>query len=119
VFAIEANWPETLAVDRYVKTGKGDVKTAMSKMYFPHLYTEELRDMIEWMRAFNQAPGNHPILTFTAFDMQKGYVAAQQVLDYLRQYSPAEVAAAEAAYVDMSKIDAAASCAYAARPTAG
>jgi erythromycin esterase len=105
VFAIEANWPETLAVDRYIKAGKGDVKTAMSKMYFWTWYTEEVRDMIEWMRAFNQAPGNHPTLTFTAFDMQKGYVAAQQVLNYLRQYSPAEVAAAEAAYVDVSKID--------------
>jgi len=105
VFAIEANWPETLAVDRYIKTGEGDVRSAILKTHFPHLYTEELRDMIEWMRAFNQAPGNHPTLTFSAFDSQKGYVAAQQVLHYLKQYAPAEVAAAESAYVDMSKID--------------
>ena len=105
VFAIEANWPETLAVDRYIKTGEGDVKTAMSKMYFQHLYTEELRDMIEWMHAFNRASGDHTTLTFTAFDSQKGHVAAQLALDYLARYSPAEAAAAEAAYADMSKID--------------
>jgi erythromycin esterase len=105
VFAIEENWPETLAVDRYIKAGEGDVKTAMSKMYIPFWKTEEMRDMIEWMREFNQAPGNHPILTFTGFDMAKGSVAAQQVLDYLKQYSPGEVPAAEAAYAGMSKID--------------
>ena len=84
-------------MDRFIKAGEGDVKTAMSKMYFPHLYTEELRGMIEWMRAFNQAPGNHSALTFAAFDMTTGHMAAQQALNYLKQYSPAEVAAAEAA----------------------
>ncbi len=86
VFAIEANWPEALAVDRYIKTGEGDVETAMSQMYFWTWYTEELRDMIEWMRAFNWAPGNHPTLTFTAFDMQTGELAAQQALDFLKKY---------------------------------
>jgi erythromycin esterase len=107
VFAIEANWPETLAVDRYIKAGEGDVKTAMSKMYFWTWYTEEVRDMIEWMRAYNQKPGDHPTLSFSAFDMQTGQVAAQQALDYLKQYSAEEAPAAEAAYTEVRRIDAA------------
>jgi erythromycin esterase len=106
VFAIEANWPETLAVDRYIKAGEGDVKTAMSEMYFWTWYTEEVRDMIEWMRAFNQAPGKHPMLSYAGFDMQTGQVAARQALDYLKHYSPADAGAAEAAYAEVSKIDA-------------
>ena len=86
VFAIEGNWPEALAADRYIKTGEGDAKAALAAMYFWTWQTEEVRDMVEWMRAFNQAPGPHPTLTFTSFDMQTGRVAGQQALDYLKRY---------------------------------
>ena len=34
VFAMEANWPETAAVDRYIKTGQGDPKAALAGLYF-------------------------------------------------------------------------------------
>jgi len=34
ILAIEANWPESLAVDRYIKTGEGDPKAALAGMYF-------------------------------------------------------------------------------------
>ncbi len=104
VFAIEANWPETLAVDRYIKTGAGDVESAMKQMYFWTWNTEEVRDMIEWMRKFNQAPGEHPTLTFTSFDMQTGRVAARQALDYLKRYSPADASIAEA-NLDVAALD--------------
>jgi len=105
VFAIEANWPEALAVDRYIKTGEGDAEAALSGMYFWTWNTEEVRDMIEWMRAFNQAPGAHPALTFTGFDMQTGHVAAQKALDYLKRYSAADAPAAEAAYAGSAELD--------------
>jgi erythromycin esterase len=98
VFAIEGNWPEALAVDRYIKAGEGDARTGLAAMYFWTWQTEEVRDMVEWMRAFNQAPGQHPTLTFTSFDMQTGRVAAQKALDYLKQYSPDDAPAAEAVY---------------------
>jgi erythromycin esterase len=105
VFAIEANWPEALAADRYIKTGAGDAKAALSAMYFWTWNTEEVRDMIEWMRAFNQAPGKHATLTFTSFDMQTGGVAAQQALDYLKRYSAVDAPAAETAYAEVSALD--------------
>jgi len=98
VFAIEANWPEALAVDRYIKTGQGDVKSALAGMYFWTWTTEEVRDMVEWMRRFNQAPGKHPTLTFTGFDMQTAHAAADKALAYLKQYSPGDAAAAETTY---------------------
>jgi erythromycin esterase len=105
VFAIEANWPEALAADRYIKTGEGSAAAALSGMYFWTWNTEEVRDMIEWMRAFNQAAGAHPTLTFTSFDMQTGHVAAQKALDYLKQYSAVDAPAAETAYADVATLD--------------
>lgn len=105
VFAIEGNWPEALAADRYIKAGEGDAASALSQMYFWTWQTEEVRDMVEWMRAFNQAPGKHPTLTFTSFDMQIANVAARKALDYLKQVSPPDAAAAEAAYSAASALD--------------
>jgi erythromycin esterase len=105
VFAIEANWPEALAVDRYIKTGEGDAAAALSGMYFWTWNTEEVRDMIEWMRAYNQAAGVHPTLTFTSFDMQTGRVAAQKALDYLKRYSTADAPAAEGTYAETDALD--------------
>jgi erythromycin esterase len=104
VFAIEANWPESLAVDRYIKTGEGDPKAALSGMYFWTWNTTEVLDMIEWMRAFNAAPGQHPILSFTSFDMQTADVAANHVLVYLRKADPQQAQAAETAYAGLAKL---------------
>jgi erythromycin esterase len=106
VFAIEANWPESLAVDRYIKTGEGDPRAALAGMYFWTWNTQEVLEMIEWMRSFNKAPGKHPILTFTSFDMQTSKVAAQRALDYLKQYAPDAAGPAATAYTAVQDIDA-------------
>ncbi len=99
VFAMEANWPESLAVDRYIKTGEGDLRAALDGMYFWTWQTEEVLATVEWMRAFNQAPGPHPILSFTSFDMQTWRVAAERVATFIQQHgSPQDAAAVAVAY---------------------
>src|SRR5579863_10047984 len=52
-----------------------DAASALRAMYFWTWQTEEVRAMIEWMRDYNRAPGAHPTLTFTSFDMQTPDVA--------------------------------------------
>ncbi len=94
VFAIEANWPESLAVDRYIATGEGDPKAALAGMYFWTWNTQEVLDMIEWMRAYNKAAGR-PALTFTSFDMQTGAVATRRAMDYLARIGPEYAKSAE------------------------
>jgi erythromycin esterase len=98
VFAIEGNWPEALAVDRYIKNGEGDAAAGLAAMYFWTWQTEEVRDMVEWMRRYNQAPGPHPILTFTSFDMQTSRAAGERVVEYLKRYAPAEATTAAGVY---------------------
>jgi len=105
VLAVEANWPEALAVDRYIKTGEGDPKAALAGLYGWRWYTQEMLDVVEWMRQYNQAPGTHAILTFTSFDIQVAHVAAQKVLDYLQQYSPSDAGPAGAAYQEARDLD--------------
>ena len=105
VFALEANWPESEAADRYIKTGEGDPKAALAAMYFWTWQTEEVLAMLEWMRAFNKAPGKHPVLSFTSFDMQTYNVARDRVMAYVKQYAPRELAAVEAAYSNLFTLD--------------
>ncbi len=104
VIAVEANWPESLAVDRYIKTGEGDPKDALAGLMYFSINTQETLDMVEWMRDFNKAPGSHPILTFSAFDMQMADAATEHVLQYLRRAAPGEVATAETSYREVNEI---------------
>jgi erythromycin esterase len=98
VFAIEANWPEAEVADRYVKTGEGDPVAALDAMYFWTWHTQEVADMIRWMRGYNKQPGKHPMLTFTSFDMQTPAVAAKQVLDYIGKADKADLESVTKAY---------------------
>ena len=105
VLAIEANWPEALAVDRYIKTGEGNPREALAGMNFWTWYTEEMLDLVEWMRAYNQAPGQHPTLTFTSFDMQFGHAAADKAVEYLKEYAPDLAGVARAVFGEAYDIE--------------
>jgi erythromycin esterase len=98
VLEIEANWPESEAADRYIKTGEGDPRAALAEMYFWTWHTEEVLAMLEWMRAFNKAPCDHPILSFTSFDMQIYQGARDRVIEYVERHTPGDSGAVKAAY---------------------
>ena len=90
VFAIEANWPESLAVNDYVLNGKGDPAAALAGMYFWTWNTEEVLDMIRWMRTYNENPAHTRKLKFLGFDMQTARVAVSNVEEYLQKVNPEE-----------------------------
>jgi erythromycin esterase len=79
LFAIEANMPEAYLVNRYVLTGQGDPGELLKGMYFWTWNTQEVLDMIRWMREFNQSGRGR--IEFLGFDMQFTRVAANVVRD--------------------------------------
>lgn len=85
VFGIEGNWPESLRVNEYVAGGKGDPREALAGLYFWTWQTEEVLDLIRWMRQYNHDPAHTRKLKFYGFDMQYPGVAESNVLDYLRR----------------------------------
>ncbi|MCX4239947.1 erythromycin esterase family protein [Paraliomyxa miuraensis] len=86
VFGLEASRTECRAIDRYVQTGQGDPKQALAGIYFWTWDTEEVLDLIEWMREYN---ATHPrTLHFVGFDMQTPDVAARNVVAFLDQVDP-------------------------------
>jgi erythromycin esterase-like protein len=67
VFALEANRADCIALDRYVKSGQGNARAAQANLHLWPWNTQEVVDLIEWMRVYNAAPGRHLKLSFTGF----------------------------------------------------
>ncbi len=104
VFAIEANWPESEAVDEYVRTGKGDPAQALAGLYFWTWDTEEVLDLIRWMREWNSVPG-HRQVRFYGVDAQVGAVAAERLAARLREIDPTLAAKAGPALASLAETE--------------
>ncbi|HJU75394.1 MAG TPA: erythromycin esterase family protein, partial [Gemmatimonadaceae bacterium] len=93
VFAIEANQLAVETINRYVQGGSGaadDVMRAMFRVW----NTEEVRDLVEWMRQYNAAhPGR--ILRFVGYDMQDHRRPADSLAAFLQRWEPSLVATLE------------------------
>jgi erythromycin esterase len=87
-FSMEASMPEALAVDHYLQTGIGNPADLVRGMRFWTWSTEEVFDLVRWMRAWNAA-GNQPQLRFSGFDMQYPDLAMDSVVAFTREISPA------------------------------
>ncbi len=86
VFAIEANQLAVEPINEYVRGGAGDVRNLMRAM-FRVWNTEEVRDLIEWMRAYNlQNPGR--MVEFIGFDMQDPRVPIDSVSTFIGRAEP-------------------------------
>src|SRR5204863_6439007 len=81
IFSIEANMPEAYRLNDYVLNGKGDPAALIKGMYFWTWSTEEVLDMVQWMREFNQSGKGR--VEFTGFDMQTPDVATGIVSDFV------------------------------------
>jgi len=86
IFSIEANMPEAYALNECIIDGKGDPKKLLAGMYFWTWNTQEVLNMIEWMKKYNETATNK--LSFTGFDMQIPDVAVKILRDYLILHNP-------------------------------
>ena len=86
IFSIEANMPEAYRLNDYVLNGTGDPAQLIHGMYFWTWDTQEVLDMVRWMREFNKS-GKGPV-QFTGFDMQTPDVAAGIVRDFVAANEP-------------------------------
>jgi erythromycin esterase len=86
IFGIEASFPECLAVNEYVQTGSGDAADVLAGTRFWTWNTQEVLELIEWMRWWNTH--REPKIVFFGFDMQFPTEAALGLLDYLDKVAP-------------------------------
>ncbi|MFI5458651.1 MAG: erythromycin esterase family protein [Isosphaerales bacterium] len=101
LFAIEANMPEAYRVNDYVLNGKGDPRALLRGMYFWTWDTQEVLDMILWMRRFNESGKGR--IQFLGFDMQTAAVAAENARRFVALVDPEFAKTAAESYDGLDK----------------
>ena len=86
IFAIEANMPETYPLNDYVLTGAGDPRQLVQGMHVWTWNTQEVLDMVMWMREFNQSGKGR--IQFWGIDMQNPRPAMANVSKFLNTADP-------------------------------
>lgn len=98
IFAIEASYPACMNINEYVLYGKGDRAQALASQGFWTWDTNEVSDMIDWMRQYDSRVPSDKKVQFVGFDIQHYDQAFQVITDYLQKVSPDHVAAAQKAF---------------------
>jgi erythromycin esterase-like protein len=86
MIGFEAEYGATLAVNDYVLNGKGNAVDVVAGMGFWTWDTEEVVELVEWVRAWNIA--NARKVKFYGFDMQSSPASGMHLLAYLERVAP-------------------------------
>lgn len=76
--AIQAPMPETMDIDHYVRTGMGSPRMAL-RVLGPHWSTQEVLDLVEWIRAYNKGRSRADQIGFYGFEIPSSVHAIQVV----------------------------------------
>jgi len=80
--ALEANFPETLAIDEYVVHGRGDPEAALDGVYFWTWNVDSVLALIEWLREFNDGRPVEDRVRFYGIDAQYTAGAVERLREY-------------------------------------
>jgi erythromycin esterase len=86
MLVMEASFPESLTVNAYVLNGLGNAADALAGMRFWTWDTEEVLDLIEWMRWWNT--NNARKVKFYGYAMAYPAGAAHGLIEFLVRVSP-------------------------------
>jgi erythromycin esterase-like protein len=102
IFSIEANMPEAYRLNDYVLNGTGDPRQLLKGTYFWTWDTDEVLNMILWMREFNRS--GKGMIEFTGFDMQTPTVAMDIVRTFVSAQDPSYYTTLEPIYQDVTRV---------------
>ncbi|WP_125153532.1 erythromycin esterase family protein [Clostridium rectalis] len=83
LFAMEAGFGDARVVNDYILNGKGTAKGAVKQLLYWVWTTEEVLDMVNWMRKYNENPQHKKKIKFYGFDIQTIQIDKKKVLEYL------------------------------------
>ncbi|WP_411895193.1 erythromycin esterase family protein [Winogradskyella sp. A2] len=88
IFALECPFGEAYDINRYVLDGIGEPEKALAGIYMWAWDTQEVLDLIKWMREYNADPSHETKVKFYGFDTQNPERASRVMLDYLAKVDP-------------------------------
>jgi erythromycin esterase len=96
VFAIEASYSACENINDYVMGKSDDGAKALDSQGFWTWNTQEVRAMLDWMRAYNASVPAEKKVKFVGFDIQVNDRGKAALLEYLRRFAPERLADTEA-----------------------
>lgn len=89
-FGFEADFAESLYFDDYICGGVGDLEELMkTKMYFWSWRTQEVKQLLEWMRDYNTGKSEEEKIHYYGFDCQFTSYQPEYIQEYLTNTLPA------------------------------
>lgn len=88
VFGIEASFSACQNINDYVTGKTDDGAKALDSQGFWTWNTEEVRSMLDWMRAYNQSVQAEQRVKFAGFDIQINNSGKTKLLEYLKRVAP-------------------------------
>ena len=85
-FALEGPFGEYLAVDDYINGGKTTLDEAVEALCFKIYKTETSKELLEWMRDYNDKASDEDKLHFYGFDMQTYEETLSYINDFASRY---------------------------------
>ena len=83
LFAIESTFAGALQLNDYILNGEGDPQRALAALSYPAWNTEEVLDVVKWMKQYNSA--HERKIKFYGFDLKPACGSANGVYDYLKK----------------------------------
>lgn len=83
VFGIEASFGGCNYINDYVNSGIGNIDSAMHNLEFWTWQTEEVKDLILWIKDFNADKAQNEKIIFFGFDMQNYYSPIEYINTFL------------------------------------
>ncbi|MEA1875962.1 MAG: erythromycin esterase family protein [Bacteroidota bacterium] len=85
-FILEASLPYAELINGYIQKGEGDIDEIMANMPGWFLWdTQEMSEIISWMRAYNANPGNEKKLQFHGIDIVAPGYGLNSIFEYLKK----------------------------------
>lgn len=82
-FALEGDFGGCAVVNDYILTGKGTAREAVSAIGFQIYRTQQMVDLVEWMRSYNETAAEEDKLRFYGFDMQRVENSSKRLVNLL------------------------------------
>ncbi|WP_286910097.1 erythromycin esterase family protein [Clostridium sp. UBA1652] len=86
-FAIEGDYGGSEKVNSYIHGGEGTAQEAVSAIGFAIYRTEEMAELISYMRQYNDNAANGEDLRFYGFDMQRYAYSFQFLMEACKEFS--------------------------------
>jgi erythromycin esterase len=99
---MEISFAACQPINEYVLYGRGDRATVLTGTGYVVWDTEEVSDLLDWLRSYNQSVPDEKKVTFSGVDIPRNDIGREAVLGYLRTVAPDWLAATETLFAALA-----------------